>query len=97
MNPQIEAGFDGPLNPGSGKRVIGNRNDFAFPCSLRDFFEVDDFKQRVARRFYPNQGSVRLDCACEQAGIGEIDVGEVEICRPTPYFLEEPERAAVKI
>src|SRR5882724_487656 len=97
MNHQIEAGFDWPLNPRSGKRVIRNGNDFAFARSLRDLFEINDFQQRIARSFNPNHAGVWLDCACEPAGIGEIDVSKVEVCGATPDFFEESERAAVEI
>src|SRR6266478_6548449 len=97
MNHQIEPGFDGPLNPRGGECVIGNGNDFAFARTLRDFFEIDDFKQRIARSFDPNHACVWLYCVCEPVRIGEIDISEVEIRRATADFFEKPERAAIEI
>src|SRR5260370_42094322 len=97
MNHEVVARLDWPLNPRSGKRVIGNRDDFAFARSFRDFVEIDDFKQRIARSFDPNHARVWLDCVCEPVRIGEIDISEVEIRRATSDFLEKPERAAIEI
>src|SRR5213078_409571 len=61
MNHKIEAGFDRALNPGSGKGVIGNGNNLVFARRLRDFFEIDDLKQWVARSFNPNHARVWSD------------------------------------
>src|SRR5216117_4518180 len=92
MNHKIEAGFDRALNPGSGKGVIGNGNNLVFARRLRDFFEIDDLKQWVARSFNPNHARVWSDRSIELFRIGKIDVGKVEVRGPTPDFLEKSER-----
>ena len=97
MNHKIEAGFDRALNPGSGKGVIGNGNNLVFARRLRDFFEIDDLKQWVARSFNPNHARVWSDRGIELFRIGKIDVGKVEVRGPTPDFLEKSERAAIEI
>src|SRR5205823_14837189 len=97
MNHKIEAGFDRALNPGSGKGVIGNGNNLVFARRLRDFFEIDDLKQWVARSFNPNHARVWSDRGIELFRIGKIDVGTVEVRGPTPDFLEKSERAAIDI
>src|SRR6266404_1618139 len=97
MNHEVEARFDWPLNPGGSECVIRNGNDLVFARGLRDFFEIDNFKQRIARSFDPNPARVWLDCVCEPARIGEIDISKVEIRGATSDFLEKSERAAIEI
>ena len=41
MHNDIEPRFDRSLDPRSGKRVVGNRNDLLFACDFRDRFEID--------------------------------------------------------
>src|SRR5689334_23192265 len=41
MNDNVEAGFNGSLDPWSSERVIANRNQFAFPRNLGDRLEID--------------------------------------------------------
>src|SRR5438046_10760502 len=94
MNHKIEAGFDRALNPGSGKGVIGNGNNLVFARRIRDFFEIDDLKQWVARSFNPNHARVWSDRGIELFRIGKIDVGKVEVRGLTPGFLAHSERAS---
>src|SRR5436309_13117903 len=97
MNHKIEAGFDRALNPGSGKGVIGNGNNLVFARRLRDFCEIDDLKQWVARSFNPNHERVWSDRGIELFRIGEIDVGKVEVGGARPDFLEKSERVTIQI
>src|SRR6266581_4602723 len=97
MNHHIETEFDGALDPGTGKRVIGNRDDVFLARDFRDRFEIDQLEQRITRRLDPYHARVRFDLTFEPAGIGQIDIGEIEISGATTDLLEESIRAAVKI
>src|SRR5947208_17007915 len=96
MNHKIEAGFDRALNPGSGKGVIGNGNNLVFARRLRDFFEIDDLKQWVARSFNPNHARVWLDRGIELFRNGKSDVGKVDVRGRKPEFLEKSESTAIE-
>ena len=79
-----------------GKRVVGNGNDFVFARDFRDRFEIDQFQQRIARRFDPDHARVLFDRVSNRR-VGQIEIGEIEIGGAPPDFFEQSKRAAVKI
>ena len=97
MNYNVETEFDRALDPGTGKRVIGNRDDIFLARNFRDRFEIDQFEEWIARRLDPDHACVWFDLTFEPAGIGQIDIGEIEIGRATPDLFEKTKCAAVKI
>src|SRR5882724_5835153 len=97
MNHYIETELDRALDPGTGKCVIGNRDDVFLARDLRDRFEIDQFEQRIARRLDPHHACVRFDLTFKLAGFSQIDIGEIEFSRTTTDLFEESKCAAVKI
>ncbi len=61
MDDDIETEFDRPLDPRRGEGVVGDRNNFVLARDLRDRFEINDFEQRIARRFDPHHSRVFFD------------------------------------
>ena len=97
MHDNVEARLDWTLDPGSGKCVVGHRNDFPLARDFGDRFEIDQLQQRIARRFDPNHVRVCFDCALEIFRVGQIDVGKIEVRRAAPHSIEQSKGAAVKI
>src|SRR5205814_8643931 len=97
MNYNVETEFDRALDPGTRKRVIGNRDDILLARNFRDRFEIDQFEEWIARRLDPHHARVRFDLTFEPAGIGQIDIGEIEIGGATPHLSDKTKCAAVKI
>ena len=68
-----------------------------FARDLRDRFQVDNFQERIARRFDPNHSRVFLDRRFEARRIREIDISEIEIGRSAADFFEQTKCSAIKI
>ena len=97
VNHDIESEFNRPLDPGAGKGVVGNRDDFPLARRLRDRFEINQLEERVARRLDPDHARVLLYGALEVSRIGHVDEREIEIGRTPPDAFEQTKGSAIKI
>ena len=97
MDHQIKTKFDRPLDPWCGEGVVGDRKNFVFARNFRDRFQIDDFEQRIARRFDPNHSRVLFDRRLKARCVGKIDISKIEIRGATPDFFEQTKRAAIEI
>src|SRR5207245_9844563 len=97
MDGDIETEFDRPLDPRRGEGVVGYRNNVVLARDLRDRFEINDFEQRIARRFDPNHSRVLFDRVFEARRVGKIDISKIEVRGTTPNFFEKAKRPAVEI
>ena len=97
MHDQIEAVFERALDIGTGKGVVGGGPDAALLGDRRDALEVDQLEQRIGRRLDPDEARVRPDRGFECAGVGEVDIAEVQPHRAPAHALEQSARAAVEV
>ena len=97
MDDHIEPEFDRPLRPGTGEGVIGNTDRVMRTRDFRHRCEIDQFEQRIARRFHPNHARVRLHRGLDRARIRHVDEREIEIRGAAPHFFKKAKSPAIQI
>ena len=97
MHDQVEAVFERVLDIGTGEGVVGGGPDAALLGDRRDALEIDELEQRIGRRLDPDQARVRPDRRLDRAGVGEIEIADLEAGRALAHALEQAPRAAVEI
>src|SRR6202030_2125605 len=93
MDHEVKTKFDRPLDPWRGEGVVGDRKNLVFARDLRDRFQIDDFEERIARRFDPNHSRVLFDRRLKARYVGKIDISEIEIRGATSNFFEKAKRS----
>ena len=97
MCDDVETRLDWALDPWGGKCVVGQGNDFSLARDFRDRFQINEFQQRITRRFDPDHARVWFNCALEIFRVSQIDIGKIKIRRAAPHSIKQPKRAAVKV
>ena len=97
MCDDVETRLDWALDPWGGKCVVGYGNDFSLARDFRDRFQINEFQQRITRRFDPNHARVCLNCALEIFRVSQIDIRKIKLRRAAPHSIKQSKCAAVKV
>ena len=97
MHNDIEAQLQGPLDPRTRKRIVGNRDQVVFSCNLRNRCQIDELEQRIAWRLDPDHPRLRADRRAQSRRISHVDEGGGKAGGTLAHVFEQPVRAAVQI
>ena len=79
-------------------KVLSTATSRPWRCGdRRDRLQVDDLQHRVGRGLDPEQLAVGPDRSLERAGVGQVDVAEIQAGAAPAHALEQAIAAAVEI
>jgi hypothetical protein len=93
----LDAELQRPLDPWTGKRVVGDRDEIALASDPGDRGKIDQLEQRIARRFDPDHLRLGPNGRTQPRRLGHVDETHAQIGRALAHVFEQTVRPAIEI